>query len=296
MKRLASLLNVNIDENGVITPVSSGYNNSRYKMFSNSRLWFAAFIPLLTMFIEMYANRFALGVLCWVCCVISWTTACLLDRRYLRQKGVDVSGLSPATAILPPLYIFKRVVITGDQNTAAIIFICFAFYAACANGFSQGIAMGDAKMIGQVRDNYWTNISNLSGVEGTNTLKTIGATIDPDADRLGNKAKAKWKAKRMEGIIYVTVKCGDIEIKFEETFDGFAFTDIKMTYFSDGANKVKYDKNGDNTVFKKYVEAYLKSKSKNSDSSTDSADETSSVAEDSAAAEDTAESKARKAA
>ncbi len=270
MKRLSSLLNMNITPKRAASGDHAGYNNSRYKRFSNSRIWFAACVPLISMFIEIFADRFALGVLVWVCCVVSWTLSCLLDRRYLRQNGVDVSSLSPLTALLPPLYIFKRITITGDQNTAAIVFICFAFYAACANGFSQGIAMNDDKMIGHIKDNYWSNISNLSGVEGTDALRSIGSCIDPDEGKLGGKARAEWKAVRKDDIVIVTVKCGDLTMKFEETFDGFTFTDMKLVYFNDGMNEAFYRKNSDNTVFKKYVGNYLKSVSEKKSEKPDS--------------------------
>ncbi|MBR1724819.1 MAG: hypothetical protein IJ723_07375, partial [Ruminococcus sp.] len=193
--------------------------------------------------------------------VLSWTIACLLDRRYLMKNEVDVSELSPFTAVLPPLYIFKRVTITGDQNTAAIVFICFAFYAACANGFSQGIMMDEDKMVSQVKDNYWSNISNVATIDGAKDSGTIGGTIDDAPASLGADGKAKWTAKRDGNVIHVTVTRGDLALRFEETFDGFTFTDIKVTYYSDGTQKVKYDKDGDNTVFKKYIEGLLKKQS-----------------------------------
>ncbi len=271
MKDLKSILNTPIN-----LPVQNSGSNIKY---DNSRLWFAAFVPLLSLFIEMYANCIALGVLVWVCCILSWTAACLLDRRYLMQNDVDVSELSPATAVLPPLYIFKRVTITGNQNTAAIVFICFAFYAACANGFSQGIAMDEDKMISQIKDNYWRNITNVSSVKGADSTTLIGDTIDDLPESLGAKGKAKWTAKCKKNSSFgkkdykrvtVTVKRGDLTLKFEAFFDGFTYTELDAVYYSDGTNSAFYKDGADNTVFKKYIETLINASGKKSDTKEES--------------------------
>lgn len=262
----------------------------RGSKYSNSRIWYATFIPLLSLFIEIYADCFALGVLVWCCCIIAQTAACLLDRRYLKQQGVDVAELHPAMAVLPPLYIFKRTAITKDQNTAAIIWICFAFYAACANSFSQGIMMDQDKMISQVRDNYWISLDNVKGYEYADEAGFVGTTINKAPESLGAKGKAKWTAKRMEDRIYVTVTRGELTLKFEVLYDGFTFTEAYLTEYSDGTVSAKYEKDGDNTVFKQYVETLLKPKSKSKKS--DSSEKDGSKAPADSKSEESAEKKA----
>lgn len=228
---------------------------------SGSRLWFAALIPLLSMLIEVYADCFALGVVVWCGCFVSWTAACLADRHYLRSLGVDISGLNPLYAILPPLYIFKRTALTRTQNTPAIVFIIMAFYAACANGFTQGALMDDERLISQVRDNLWANIQNVGRLSGADTAGYIGETIDSAAEQLGASGEAEWEAVRKGDVITVTVKRGEFEIVFKEVFDGFTFTELSVVSYKDSSGRQEYKPDGDNTVFEKYFTTFFGSAS-----------------------------------
>ena len=193
---------------------SEGVVFRRKRGMGTGRLWYAALVPLFGIYIEMYADSFPLGVLVWVLAIVMGPAACLLDRRHIAGKGIDVSSLRPAYALLPPLYIFKRTKLTNDQRVCGIVWCIMAVYALFMNGFTGSALMDETSMIGAVRDGYWSGITET---EDVSCEKTIGETLAEMGGEL------EWSALRAEGHLAVrcTGKTG-FRAVFKIDFDGYA--------------------------------------------------------------------------
>ena len=178
------------------------------------RLWYAALVPLFGIFIEIYADSFALGVLVWLIALIMGPAACLLDRRYVEEKGFDVLQLKPVYALLPPLYIFKRTKLTGDSQISGIVWCIMLAYALFMNGFTQSLLMDESMMVSAIENDYWSSIAETEDVDCDDT---IGVTLAAMGGEL------EWTAFRADG--YLSVRCtgkSGFGANFKIDYDGYA--------------------------------------------------------------------------
>lgn len=198
-----------------------------YTGVDNSRVWFAAFVPLLAIFIEIFANTFTLGVLVWVCAAASAIIACINDRRYLKNAGVDVSRISPFLAFIPPIYMMVRKKQTYQANSISVIFIAAFIYALLFNGFTKGLMMDEDDMISQAADNYVQNMAQVSGYDGYNMI--YSQLTGYCEELFPNATKFQWSAEKIGDEVQVTAENNRMTAVFIIPFDGYAFGDITVT-------------------------------------------------------------------
>lgn len=219
---------------------------ARQYRISSSRIWYAALVPVFSLFIEMYAMNLLLGLIVWGACIVMSIAACLFDREYLSGLGIDVSPLSPALALLPPVYMFKRAALVGDRPTAGSICIITMVYALVFNGFTEAITMDKNDMINHVKDNYW---SNVSGVESGSSLtyELIGDTLDRYSDEQLGGDTIRWSAEESGRDILVCAETddGSLVIEFAFDFDGYVFGDIEVESLTLGGRTYEDEKAAD---------------------------------------------------
>jgi hypothetical protein len=187
----------------------------------NSRIWFAAAVPVLGLFVEWYAYSFKLGVLVWVTAFIAIIAACYADRKYLAGCGYSVDRLNFTDMVFAPIYIRKRCVLSNESSVPAIVLVFTFIYALMFNGFTSGLTMSTDDMISHVRDNYVQNMSQCSSYDGYNM---IGEQLEGIAD-----GDIEWSAERADGEITVTAEAENFTVVFTVPFDGFAYGDIEVT-------------------------------------------------------------------
>lgn len=191
---------------------------------SNSRIWYAALLPIISLFIELYASSLILGLLVWSLCIIMSITACLLDRKYLSELGVDVTPLNPVLAVIPPIYMFRRAALVGDRPSAGAVCIITIAYALMFNGFTKASGLKDKDFIDQVRYNSWISISGLErNKDAMRTSDMIGDTLDSYAKNKLGEASVEWSADKNSSDVMITAQTedGSMKIEFYFTFDGY---------------------------------------------------------------------------
>ncbi|SDA17208.1 hypothetical protein SAMN02910447_01274 [Ruminococcus sp. YE71] len=205
--------------------------DNRAEKLNNGRVWYTAIMPLLAIYVQSYANNFALGVLMWVCSVAMWVFSLLMDRRYMESKGYDMSRISPFLALIPPVYIYKRYAVIGQRSSAPIVFVMVFAYALFANGFTRYYTMKDSSYTEYVKYQTWSEISAVSaGLDGTNADKTVLDTFKKYAKTEPDKGKMEWSMKKDGVNVMVTASCKekDFEAVFTFTYDGFSSGDTSL--------------------------------------------------------------------
>ncbi len=205
------------------------------RRLSNSRVWYAAYSPLIGLFVEIYANSFALGILVWVCAIISCFIALALDKKYLNENNVNTDTLNTAYIFIPPLYMHKRAKLVGEKSFSELIFIFLFAYALLSNGFTAAALMDEDDMIYQVQENY---IFNISGFEDDTNASMYNGTIgDLFEEYIGNENSdedlCKWEAAKDDGVITVNASYDEADkisfsAEFSMDYDGYAYGDVVL--------------------------------------------------------------------
>lgn len=214
--------------------VQFDFNNPVQTKTENSRVWFAACVPLIAVFIEAFsANSFKLGVLVWVTAVISMYAACIADVKYLKKLGFYIKGLSPSI-IIPPLYVFRRAKLTRSSAAPGLVMVVLILYASVINGFSQAAAMSDDDKLDYVRASY---VQSISGIDASG-LSTIDQKLTEYA---GEDEEIEWTETEKSGRITVTAECGKFKLVLTVPFDGYAFGDITVSELTVDGKKYEGD-------------------------------------------------------
>lgn len=241
---------------------TGNYMNRNF--LDNSRIWYASVVPILGLFIEVFATSKPFGVLVWAMAVIMLIAACLLDRKYVMAQGIDLSKVPAITAILPPVYMIKRCKLTSTRQSPSIVWVIMTLFALLFNGFTVGASMTEDDMVSQVRDNY---LMNVSGFSERTELDLIGDILEEHAG-----GKLAWTAEYSGEKVVVSAVCkskksdeseapqtkGEVlkelldnssvsesadenddkniifSIEFEMNFDGYSFGEIKIISITDG--------------------------------------------------------------
>ena len=215
------------------TPVT---NLVKEYSLSDGRIWYAALLPAISRFIEIYATNRTLGILVWALCVIMGIGACVADRKYVEKTlpaDVDLHGLSTGLAVFPPAYMLKRNKILGERSSAGAVCIIMLVFAICTNGFIKGLTVTDKDFKEQIKTNYWNAVPGIHTSLPSEEL--IGNTLDNCADKISSGSRMKWSAERVGDYVTVTAKMdydGDLEIVFGYTYDGYAAGDIEVKSFT----------------------------------------------------------------
>lgn len=202
----------------------------QYKI-SSSRIWYAALLPLISLFIEIYAMNFLLGLMVWGFCIVMSIAACLFDRDYLNKLGIDVSPISPTFALIPPIYMFKRAALVGERPSVGSICIITMVYALAFNGFTKALTIDNGDLIDHVRGNYWVNVSGVeSGSGAQQSFELIGDTLDRYTDEQLGGSELHWSVDDDGKKILVSADTNDgsMAVEFRFTFDGYVFGDIEV--------------------------------------------------------------------
>lgn len=214
--------------------VQFDFNNPVQIKTENSRVWFAACVPLIAVFVEAFsANSFRLGVLVWVTAVISMYAACIADVKYLKKQEFGVKGLSPLI-IIPPLYVFRRAKLTRSSAAPCIVMVILILYASVINGFSQAAAMSDDDKLDYVRASY---VQSISGLDASG-ISTIDQKL---TEYVGEDKEIEWTESEKSGRITVTAECGKFKIVLTVPFDGYAFGDITVSELTVDGKKYEGD-------------------------------------------------------
>jgi hypothetical protein len=192
------------------------------KHVDSSRLWFAVCIPLFSLFIELYASTWVLGILVWAAAIFSLYAACIADFRFLKKQGYDVSSIGRTSLIVPPLYALKRAKLLGESIVPAIFMTAFIIYALLFNGFTAAATADEETITNRVKSNYSSNITQLAD---TGSYDLVGDMLDSAAD--GDEVT--WTEKKGNDIIMITAECDKFTIEFSMEFDGYAYGDITVT-------------------------------------------------------------------
>lgn len=202
-------------------PYGGFYNQAA--SLSSSRIWYAALVPIIALYVELYASNLYLGILVWSCALISIWIACALDKKYLGENGIDTSRIGAAYIIFAPFYISKRSKLLRQKSSAAAVMTVALLYALVSNGFTDALTMEESDMIDQVKYNYSVYIDGLSGYDSYNY---IGESL---VDWSGlTEDDFEWSAVRKSGCIEVYAESQVICVVFSVEYDGYAFGDITV--------------------------------------------------------------------
>lgn len=207
-----------------------------------SRLWYAAIVPLLGIYIEVYANSFRLGVLVWGLAAVMSCAACLFDYSYIGKHGYKYDALKPAFALLPPVYIFKRTKLTGDSSVCGAVWCIMFVYALIFNGFTTAANLKKSEMTGAIKESKW---SYISGFDDVSADKTVEETLKELFTESGKPAPdLDWNAEKHSGYVTVTceVKDGDGGAEFRLDFDGYCFGTYHIVSLTENGKKLASDK------------------------------------------------------
>ncbi|MDE6149674.1 MAG: hypothetical protein K2F81_06220 [Ruminococcus sp.] len=196
----------------------------------NGRVWYVAILPLLACYLENFAVNIILGVLLWLSVIIICPLICVFDEKHLRSFGLDTRSLYKVR-YLPPIYLYKRSVVTKQSNTSFILFIVFLAYAVMNNGFVQALRIDDNTFIRSIQSSY---VSSLTEYNEITSYNAIGEQVEAFA----NSGSVDWKFSQDENFRYVTAsgKCTykgknnqNFELVFQIDFDGYALisTEVK---------------------------------------------------------------------
>ncbi|MGN0632355.1 MAG: hypothetical protein ACI4JW_00650 [Oscillospiraceae bacterium] len=214
--------------------------NMLSRFLSNSRIWYAAVVPIIALFAEVYATDKYLGVLVWLCAAASAIAACIADRKYIASNNVDTKAIPFVLVFLPPIYIFRRLKLTFQSAVCGIVSIVMIVYALVFNNFIAALTLNEDGMIDQVKENFWFNISGCSSVSESVTVSEKLEIFNEQ--ECGNKSEIKWQAEQTDG--YITVRAyseykkdsdeyakygNSFDISFRVEYDGYAFGKIEVT-------------------------------------------------------------------
>lgn len=214
-------------------------NINELPKIKNGRMWYMAFLPLFACYLENFAVNIILGILLWVSVIIICPLICISDEKHLRSFGIDTVNLYKYR-LIPPVYLFKRSVVTKQSSTSFVLFIIFLAYAVMNNGFSQALRINDDTFIRSVQSSY---VSSLSEYDEITSYKTIGEQIEAFA----NKDSVEWEFSQDKDFRYVSVsgKCSyegkdnqNFELIFKIDFDGYALISTEVESLSVNGKKL----------------------------------------------------------
>lgn len=211
-------------------------NINELPKIKNGRIWYAAILPLLACYLENFAVNIILGAVLWISVIIICPLVCISDEKHLRSFGLNTFELNKYKFI-PPVYLFKRSIITRQSNTPFIIFLVFSAYAIMNNGFVQALRINDDTFIRSIQSSYVSSLSEYEEVISYNTIRS-------QIENFANKDSVDWKFSKDKDFRYVTAagECTykgkdnqKFEVVFQIDFDGYALisTEVKSLSIED---------------------------------------------------------------
>lgn len=221
----------------------------------NGRIWYVAFLPLLACYLESFAVNIFLGAALWISVLIIGPLVCASDEKHLRTFGINNRQLY-RYRFIPPVYIYKRIRITGQSNTPFIMLLIFMLYAVMNNGFVQALRITDDTFISSVKGAYVSSLSDYDEITSYNT-------IEDRIDKFADDDTLSWKFSKDDDYRYVTAifkgrykgKVSQrFDIVFRMDFDGYALKETSIDSVSVEGRKLT-DSEREMILYKILIEA-----------------------------------------
>ncbi|MGN0601219.1 MAG: hypothetical protein ACI4I7_00765 [Oscillospiraceae bacterium] len=195
----------------------------------NGKVWYVAFLPLLGLFLENFAQNKWMGIILWLSILVIGPIVCISDEKDLRKFGVSSLQLYKAR-FFPPLYVYRRIIMTKQTKTPFVMLIIFMIWALLNNGFAASLKITDETFINMIQNCYTSSVTDLDENKVNNI---IGERIDDFAQ----KDTVKWSYSEDDCFKYVTVSglCNygskqsqKFEITFKLNYDGYKVKEITL--------------------------------------------------------------------